>query len=313
MAGRQREGLTIERDNPLDPVNLAFDKAGDLLVLSSAGPEGTVYSFRPGSPKDQITVLAPQETQAASRRAGRSAGQLLEQWRIQGPTRLQHVRLQDAGPDVRAKMCPPRKQRNTSHRTAVYFCPRGACSSRGRRTPRRAGASPTTWTLMVSSAPCPADHVYVSSESEDITYRALVGADGTLSDLQPFAQRGGESVAVDRKGNVYVANGQIFVYDRAGKQIARIDVPERPIDIVFGGAGGQHAVHSGPPCALRSTCTQFRLKTDCVIFEEGTELMQRLARMPGVAALRLRRHPVNKYQAPAGGSECVRLTNVCGA
>ena len=54
------EGLTIERDNPLDPVNLAFDKAGDLLVLSSAGPEGTVYSFRPGSPEDQITVLAPQ-------------------------------------------------------------------------------------------------------------------------------------------------------------------------------------------------------------------------------------------------------------
>ena len=53
------EGLTIERDNPLDPVNLAFDKAGDLLVLSSAGPEGTVYSFRPGSPDDQIAVLAP--------------------------------------------------------------------------------------------------------------------------------------------------------------------------------------------------------------------------------------------------------------
>jgi len=85
----------------------------------------------------------------------------------------------------------------------------------------------------------PGDHIYVSSESEDVTYRALVGADGTLSDLQPFAQRGGESVAVDQKGNVYVANGQIFVYDRGGKPIARIDVPERPIDIVFGGAGGR--------------------------------------------------------------------------
>jgi sugar lactone lactonase YvrE len=66
-----------------------------------------------------------------------------------------------------------------------------------------------------------------------------VGADGTLRDLQPFAERGGESVAVDPKGNVYVANGQIFVYDRSGRQIARIDVPERPIDIVFGGAGGR--------------------------------------------------------------------------
>ena len=54
------EGLTIERDSPLDPVNLAFDKAGNLLVVSSSGPEGTVYSFRPGSPPDQIAVLAPQ-------------------------------------------------------------------------------------------------------------------------------------------------------------------------------------------------------------------------------------------------------------
>ena len=61
MAGQSSEGLTVERDNALDPVNLAFDKAGDLLVISSDGAEGTVYSFRPGSPADQITVLQPQE------------------------------------------------------------------------------------------------------------------------------------------------------------------------------------------------------------------------------------------------------------
>jgi hypothetical protein len=77
----------------------------------------------------------------------------------------------------------------------------------------------------------------VSSESEDVTYHALVNDDGTLSDLQPFAGCGGESVAVDPHGNVYVANGEIFVYNPAGKQIARIDVPERPIDLVFGGPG----------------------------------------------------------------------------
>src|SRR5262249_22755919 len=44
----ESEGLTIERDSALDPVNLAVDKSGDLLVVSSAGPEGTVYAFRPG-------------------------------------------------------------------------------------------------------------------------------------------------------------------------------------------------------------------------------------------------------------------------
>jgi sugar lactone lactonase YvrE len=63
-----------------------------------------------------------------------------------------------------------------------------------------------------------------------------VDPDGTLSDLKAFAHRGGESVAVDSNGNVYIANGQIFVYSPAGKQIAQIDVSERPLQLIFGGA-----------------------------------------------------------------------------
>ena len=77
--------------------------------------------------------------------------------------------------------------------------------------------------------------MYASSESEDITYGAKVKSDGRLTELRPFAQRGGESVAVDANGNVYVANGQVFVYAPNGKQIAEIDVPERPLQLVFGG------------------------------------------------------------------------------
>lgn len=34
---------------------------------------------------------------------------------------------------------------------------------------------------------------------------------------------------------MYVANGQVFVYDSAGKRTDEIDVPQRAIDIVFGG------------------------------------------------------------------------------
>ena len=82
----------------------------------------------------------------------------------------------------------------------------------------------------------PGRQIYIASSAENRTYRATVKADGTLSDLSVIAERGGESVASDSAGNVYVANGQIFVYDKTGREIARIDVPERPIQILFGGS-----------------------------------------------------------------------------
>ncbi|HEX4934893.1 MAG TPA: glycosyl hydrolase family 28-related protein, partial [Gemmatimonadaceae bacterium] len=52
-------GLSIVGDAPLDPVNLAVARSGDLLVVSSAGREGTVYSMRPGASPESITVVEP--------------------------------------------------------------------------------------------------------------------------------------------------------------------------------------------------------------------------------------------------------------
>jgi sugar lactone lactonase YvrE len=78
--------------------------------------------------------------------------------------------------------------------------------------------------------------IYVVSGAENRTYRATVQPAGTLGDLHVFAERGGESATADAAGNVYVANGQIFVYDKTGKQLGRIDVPERPLQLIFGGA-----------------------------------------------------------------------------
>ena len=83
----------------------------------------------------------------------------------------------------------------------------------------------------------PGQRVFIANSSENKTYSGLVGQKGAITDLKVFAERGGESVAVDADGRVYVANGQVFVYAPDGKQIGRLDIPERPLQLVFGGAG----------------------------------------------------------------------------
>ena len=227
------EGLTIERNNPVDPVNLAFDKSGDLLVISSAGPAGTVYTFRPGSPEDQIAILA---AQPAATHPGAAAILPANYWnngefknQLDFSTMTYTTLAQMFADDV------------STPKSKEYVSPDGSVFLPAGRVFQQGPPDSTGWRFsddldtsgFISALP--SQRVYVSSSSEDRTYSARVAADGTLTGLQPFAERGGESVAVDAQGNVYVANGQIFVYNQNGKLVGQIDVPERPIDIVFGG------------------------------------------------------------------------------
>jgi hypothetical protein len=59
-----------------------------------------------------------------------------------------------------------------------------------------------------------------------------LGTSGALEDLKVFAERGGESVATDETGRVYIANGQIFVYGANGSELGVIEVPERPLQLL---------------------------------------------------------------------------------
>jgi len=229
----QAEGLTIERDSPLDPVNLAFDRSGDLLVLSSAGPEGTVYCFRPGTPGDQLTVLT---AQAAAPHVGAAALLPVNYWNngeFRDRLDFDTFRYETLAALFAEDVSTPRGRE--------YVAPDGSVFLPAARVIQQGPSDFSGWrfsdnldTYGFLNA-VPGVRVHVSSASEDRTYSAVVGPDGTLGELQAFADRGGESVAADGNGNVYIANGQIFVYDPSGRPIGRIDVPERPIDIVFGG------------------------------------------------------------------------------
>jgi hypothetical protein len=81
----------------------------------------------------------------------------------------------------------------------------------------------------------PGDPFYIGEESNEKTWQMTVGPGGAVGDLRLFAEEGGESLAQDKDGNVYLAAGHILVYNSASKTIARLDMPERSIALVFGG------------------------------------------------------------------------------
>ena len=81
----------------------------------------------------------------------------------------------------------------------------------------------------------PEKPIYIADEFGQKTWSFMVNADGSLSEPKLFAEEGEAGVAVDAKGNVYVAAGDIFVFNPVGKKIGVIKVPERPASLVFGG------------------------------------------------------------------------------
>ncbi|NQT26217.1 SMP-30/gluconolactonase/LRE family protein [candidate division KSB1 bacterium] len=81
----------------------------------------------------------------------------------------------------------------------------------------------------------PGEPFYASDEYDARMVRMDVNEDGTLSNLHYFVERGEFGSAVDEDGNLYVANGQIYIYNPDGEQIGMIKVPERPSTIQFGG------------------------------------------------------------------------------
>jgi sugar lactone lactonase YvrE len=235
----RERGLSIVGDAPLDPVNLAVARSGDLLVLSSAGRDGTVYSMRPGASPESITVVQPGPKSSPQDAMfvlpvniwvdGQFADQLdLDTYEFRTPSQMFAA---DVGRPA----------------SKAYVSPDGSLvlpAGRVFRQPANQyypGIDSTGWRwshgldafgLMTARA---GERVYVVASAENRTYRATVGPDGTLRDLAPFAERGGEGAAVGPDGNVYVLNGQIFVYDPSGRLLRQIDVPERPVGLAFGG------------------------------------------------------------------------------
>ena len=84
----------------------------------------------------------------------------------------------------------------------------------------------------------PGKPFYTSDEYDRRMVKMDVANDGTLSNLSYFVEQGEFGSAVDKEGNLYIADGEIYIFDKDGKKKGMIRVPERPSTLQFGGKDG---------------------------------------------------------------------------
>lgn len=205
---QNREAAMVSSD-PLQPENLALDKAGNLLVVSRSG-EGKVYALRPDGPAGEIKMIQQQPAQ--------ELGQALEYL----PTTVYGLR----------QFSSQRAWQYVGLDGSAYVSASGEFVQGHTEWGTKMADLLRTFGLERAALGKP---FYVTTENDEETFKGTVTATGSLTDLTLFAETGGESVVQDERGQVYVAAGQILVYSPEGKALDRIDVPERPIDLVFGG------------------------------------------------------------------------------
>ena len=207
--------VALVRDSPPEPAGLVFDKSGNLIVVTRAG---VVYAFRPDGKDGEITLLEPVPAVA---RPGLAAVLPISRWR-------------DAHDFVKV---------NTRPSPLHYLSPDGTTFIPATEDFKNLSSMTSTsrfstidltraYGFAVASTNQP---FYVADEFGQKTWAFTVRSDGTLANGKVFAEEGEAGVTTDVDGNVYVAAGNIFVFDQQGKQIDVIEVPERPTSLVFGG------------------------------------------------------------------------------
>ncbi len=77
--------------------------------------------------------------------------------------------------------------------------------------------------------------LYVSDINDGKIWKYNIQKDRSLSDKTFFAPKGSDGMTIDNRGNVYITSGKVLVYSPAGELIQKIEVPENPANVCFGG------------------------------------------------------------------------------
>jgi gluconolactonase len=77
--------------------------------------------------------------------------------------------------------------------------------------------------------------LYVSDIRDKKTWSYKINKDGSLSDKKLFCEMGSDGMTIDERGNLYLTGNGVTIFDKNGKKLGNISVPEKwTANICFG-------------------------------------------------------------------------------
>jgi hypothetical protein len=228
-----KQSLSLLADYPWKPFSLATDTQDNLLVIFRYDPQP---GYLVNGEQETVPRLPDDNPMYSS--WGNSG------WAAWGYSidpdnpdetfePLPRIATKDAG-NIRQIIIPAHRWRGDFNRIVV------AMPEYSFMAPDRTTIIPETYDLgrsasFLSITPGQTEPVFVAHENTKATVKLDVNPDGTLANLREAFPQGQYSSVTDKNGNLYIADGEIFVYDISGRHVKRIRLEERPISLAIGG------------------------------------------------------------------------------
>jgi hypothetical protein len=233
----EKDALKLVADFPLEPQALACDSKDNLLVVFRYNPQpGYLVNG------EQERFSNPPDADGTSFSGWGNSGFAIWVYSIdpENPEEsIQKLPLVPMGSikNIQKALYPSNRWRDGHDYNDIVVNPATECFV----APDGKTIFPVCYDFARSNAlveAFPGKPVYSTNEYDKRVVKLDVDNEGYLSNLQYFAEKGEFSTAVDKQGNLYIADGNIYVFNPEGKQINYIEIPERPMTISFGGKEG---------------------------------------------------------------------------